>query len=148
ETTWNFSDIVTHQDSLAPAEQSSAENDADAEIPVFVISQIAMDIDALQFTDSSRTEPFHTSINDINFQLLKFSTVKEAGQPYQFHARANDGGEFFWYGDVSVKAGTSAGQVGLRNIALKPAWEYSKPYLNFDLHSAFFSFDGHYQVSW
>ena len=148
EDEWNFSDITTHQDSLAPAEQNPAEDDADAEIPAFVINQIDIDIDALQFTDSSRSEPFHTSINDINFQLLNFSTVKEAGQPYQFHARANDGGEFFWYGDVSVKAGTSAGQVGLKNIALKPAWEYAKPYLNFDLHSASFSFDGHYQVSW
>lgn len=148
ENEWNFSDIVTHQDSLESAEPNPGEDDADAEIPAFVINQIDIDIDALQFTDSSRTEPFYTSINDINFQLLNFSTVKEAGQPYQFHARANDGGEFFWYGDVSVKSGTSAGQVGVKNIALKPAWEYAKPYLNFDLHSASFSFDGHYQVSW
>lgn len=145
---WNFTDIVTHLNSRALADENPQENESDSEIPAFVINQIDIDIDALQFTDSSRSEPFHTSINDINFQLLNFSTVKEIGQPYQFHARANDGGEFFWHGDVSVKSGTSAGQVGLKNIALKPAWEYLKPYLNFDLHNASFSFDGHYQVSW
>lgn len=145
---WNFTDIVTHQNSRALADEKPEENDSNAEVPAFVINQIDIDIDALQFTDSSRSEPFHTSINDINFQLVNFSTVKEAGQPYEFHARAEDGGEFFWHGDVSVKSGVSAGQVGLKNIALKPAWEYFKPYLNFDLHSASFSFDGHYQVSW
>src|SRR5690554_1241435 len=145
---WNFSDIISYQDSRSLTDQELEENNSDAEIPAFVINQIDIDIDALQFTDSSRSEPFHTSINDINFQLLNFSTVKEVGQPYQFHARANDGGEFFWQGDVSVKSGTSAGQVGLKNIVLKPGWEYFKPYLNFDLHDASFSFDGHYQVSW
>ena len=141
---WNFADILQHQ-----ANQPQAETEATppTEIPPLVINRIALSIQSLQFTDARHEETFHTSVDDLEFVLQDFSTVKDAGQPYYLRARSS-GGELIWQGNVSVKRGSSEGELSLKNISLQPAWQYFKPYLHFALRDGVADFSGHYAVNW
>lgn len=141
---WNFDDILQHQANLP---QPEATSEPAGEIPPLVINQITLNILSLAFTDASREEAFHTSVDDVEFVLENFSTIKEAGQPYQLRARSS-GGELFWQGDVSVKRSTSEGELRLTDISLQPAWQYLKPYLNFALQDGSLNLAGSYTVDW
>ena len=141
---WNFADILQHQ---ANQPQVETETTAPTEIPPLVINQIALSIQSLQFTDASHEDTFHTSVDDLEFVLQDFSTIKDVGQPYYLRARSS-GGELIWQGNVSVKRGSSEGELSLKNISLQPAWQYFKPYLHFALRDGAADFSGHYAVNW
>lgn len=141
---WNFADILEHQ---ARQPQQETETTAPANIPPLVIHRITLGIQSLEFSDASREDVFRTSVDDLEFVLQDFSTVKEAGQPYYLRARSS-GGELVWQGNVSVKRGNSDGQLSLKNISLQPAWQYFKPYLPFTLREGLLDFTGTYAVDW
>lgn len=142
---WNFSDILEHQTALSKKDKPTPTTEM--EIPPLVINRIGFTIHTIQFTDTTQEDIFHTSVDDIDFAWENFSTIKEAGQPYYLHARSN-GGELVWRGTVSVKRGLSEGELSVKNISLKPIWQYFKPYVNFNLRDAAVSFAGRYQLDW
>lgn len=141
---WSFSDILQHQRSISASQPAPA----DSELPAFAIDRVALDIRAIQFKDDSGEEPFEFSVEDIQFEWVDFSTVKELGQKYHFHARIGEGGEVGWQGTISLKAGKSEGELSLDNIALKPAWQYLKSRVNFNLDNGTASLSGNYKVDW
>lgn len=142
---WTFDDILQHQ-AAQPAAPASV--DEEAAIPVLVIDNILLAIHEIAFTDASRDETFHSSLENIHFQLRDFSTINEVGQPYEFSAKVVDGGELSWRGTLSLKAGESEGELALKNIALRPVWQYLQSKVNFNLRKADISFAGQYKLHW
>lgn len=146
--TWNFDDIRQHRSGLAPAVPAPAPAAEDSELPALIINNTRLAIDSLQFTDSSSAEPFHTSLDKIQFDLQDFSTQVEEGQAYQLQATTADGGELLWNGELSVRGGFSKGELALNKIPLKPVWQYFKSQLNFTLQDALLNLKGDYEVNW
>ena len=145
---WNFADIRQHRTALEATEPTPEPAADDGELPALIINSTRLAIDSLQFTDSSITEPFHTSLDKIQFELHNFSTLIEEGQAYQLQATTVDGGELLWNGELSVRGGFSKGELALNKIPLKPVWQYFKSQLNFTLQDALLSLNGDYEVNW
>ncbi len=145
---WNFNDIMQHRTAQAAVNPPPASNADDDELPGLIINHTRLAIDSLQFTDSSAAEPFHTSLDKVQFELQNFSTLIEEGQPYQFQAATADGGELIWTGILSIKGGKSQGKLAVSKVALKPVWQYFKSQLNFTLQDAQLNVSGEYQVKW
>lgn len=146
--TWNFDDIRQHRTAQAAANPAPAPITNESELPALIINHTSVSIDSLQFTDSSTEEPFHTSLDKIQFELHDFSTLVDEGQPYQLQAAMADGGELIWKGSLSVKGAHSQGELALNNINLQPVWKYFKSHLNFTLQDAHLNLGGQYQVRW
>jgi len=146
--TWNFDDIRQYRTAQAAANPVPAPTTDESELPALIINRTSVAIDSLQFTDSSSEEPFHTSLDNIQFELQDFSTLIDEGQPYQLQAAMADGGELIWKGSLSIKGARSQGELALNNIDLQPVWKYFKSQLNFTLQDAQLSMNGEYQVKW
>lgn len=145
---WNFNDIMRYRTAQAATNPPPLPDADENELPALIINHTRLAIDSLQFTDSSSAEPFHTSLDKVQFELQNFSTLVEEGQPYQFQAVTADGGELLWTGTLSIKGGNSQGKLALNKIALKPVWQYFKSQLNFTLQDAQLSVNGDYKVKW
>ncbi|MCE3252839.1 MAG: hypothetical protein K0Q67_1859 [Cellvibrio sp.] len=145
---WNFADIRQYRTALETTEPMPEPAPDDGELPALIINNTRLAIDSLQFTDSSTAEPFHTSLDKIQFELHDFSTLIEEGQAYQLQATTVDGGELLWKGDLSVRGGFSKGELALNKIPLKPVWQYFKSQLNFTVQDALLSLNGDYEVNW
>lgn len=146
--TWNFDGIRQYRTAQAAANPAPAPITDESELPALIINHTRVAIDSLQFTDSSSEEPFHTSLDKIQFELQDFSTLIDEGQPYQLQAAMADGGELIWKGSLSIKGARSQGELALNNIDLQPVWKYFKSRLNFTLEDAHLSLGGQYQVQW
>lgn len=145
---WNFNDIMQYRTAQAAANPQPVPSADEDELPALIINHTRIAIDSLQFTDSSSAEPFHTSLDKVQFELQNFSTLIEEGQPYQLQAATADGGELIWTGTLSIKGGNSQGKLALNKIALKPVWQYFKSQLNFTLQDAQLNVSGEYKVKW
>lgn len=145
---WIFDDILQHQAALAAANPAPAPAPDDEELPALIINHTSVGIDSLQFSDHTAEEVFHTSLDNIQFELHAFSTLIEEGQDYQLNASIGEGGELEWKGKLSLKGGYSEGTLALNKIALKPIWRYFKSQLNFTLQDANLSLGGEYQLRW
>jgi len=145
---WNFDDIMQYRTAQAAANPPLAPSAEEDELPALIINKTLVAIDSLQFTDSSKAEPFHTSLDKVQFELNDFSTLVEEGQPYHLQAATADGGELLWTGSLSVKGAKSQGTLALNKIALKPVWQYFKSQLNFTLQNALLNLSGNYSVQW
>ncbi|HEY0893711.1 MAG TPA: DUF748 domain-containing protein, partial [Cellvibrio sp.] len=145
---WNFDDIRQHRLTQATVNPTSTPITDENELPALIINHTRVTIDSLQFTDSSGEEPFHTSLDNIQFELQDFSTLADESQPYQLQAAMGDGGELIWKGNLSIKGARSQGELALNNIDLQPVWKYFKSRLNFTLEDAHLSLGGQYQVQW
>lgn len=145
---WTFDDILNFRTALADVNPPAPPGPEDADLPALIINHTRVAIDSLQFTDSSSAEPFHTSLDRIQFELQDFSTLAEEGQPYILQAAMANGGELTWSGKLSLKGGHSQGELALNNIDLQPVWKFFKARLNFTLQDAHLSFGGQYQVQW
>lgn len=146
---WIFDDILQHQAALAaasPAPEPTSEEEE--ELPALIINHTTIGIDSLQFSDHTGEEPFHTTLDNIQFSLQAFSTLVEEGQDYQLNASIGEGGELDWKGKLSLKGGYSEGTLALHKIALKPIWRYFKSQLNFTLQDANLSLGGEYRLRW
>jgi hypothetical protein len=124
--TWNFDDIRQYRAAQAAANPTPAPVTDESELPALIINHTRVTIESLQFTDSSSEEPFHTSLDKIQFELQDFSTLIDEGQPYQLQAVMADGGELIWKGSLSIKGARSQGELALNNIDLQPVWKYFK----------------------
>ncbi|MGV8835755.1 DUF748 domain-containing protein [Cellvibrio sp.] len=145
---WNFDDIRQHRLTQATANPTSTPITDENELPALIINHTRVTIDSLQFTDSSGEEPFHTSLDNIQFELQDFSTLIDEAQPYQLQAAMADGGELIWKGNLSIKGAHSQGELALNKIDLQPVWKYFKSRLNFTLQDAHLSLGGQYKVQW
>jgi hypothetical protein len=145
---WNFDDIRQYRSALEAKTPAPAATADENELPALIINNTRLAIDSLQFTDSSTAEPFHTSLDKIEFEVHNFSTVAEEGQAYELHAVTTDGGAVAWSGQLSIRGGFSKGKLALNKISLKPVWQYFKSHVNFTLQEALLSLKGDYQVHW
>ncbi|MDR7090539.1 DUF748 domain-containing protein [Cellvibrio fibrivorans] len=146
--TWNFDDIRQYRAAQAAANPTPAPVTDESELPALIINHTRVTIESLQFTDSTSAEPFHTSLDNIQFELQNFSTLADENQPYQLQAAMGDGGELIWKGNLSIKGARSQGELALNNINLQPVWKYFKSQLNFTLQKAHLNLEGQYQLRW
>lgn len=147
-SSWNFDDIRRYRTAQAAANPTPAPIADESELPALIINHTRVVIDSLQFTDSSGAEPFHTSLDNIQFELQDFSTLADESRPYQLQAAMGDGGELIWKGNLSIKGAHSQGELALNNIDLQPVWKYFKSRLNFTLQQAHLNLEGQYQLRW
>ena|GEM_PF-426382 len=120
----------------------------DNTLPTLRIGAFSFDLGRFDFKSLRKEQPFSTHLEALRLALKNFSTVARPGQPYTLDVEDEGGGELHWSGDVSVAAGTSSGEVLLRNISLLPAWRFFAPQLAFDASSGMLDASGRYEASW
>lgn len=116
----NLSDILTRFgiDVSAAAAGAPAPAPAVASRPLR-IGLLAVAGATLDFTDQSRSAPFHTVVGPQVFNLTDFRTAGGREAPYRFTASTESGEQFAWQGWIEAAPFRSAGEVSLQNIILK-----------------------------
>ncbi|MEH6590927.1 MAG: DUF748 domain-containing protein [Halioglobus sp.] len=142
EGEFNFSDLLGSS-AATPVEEST-----DSEVFGLTIEHLHFQANRFSFTDESRTDPFATAVDGVEFTVTDLSTVESGGKPYQFVARGEAGGQLRWQGQVSVPDAYSEGSLSLTDIDLGPVDRFIRPWVDFSVAQGTIGIQGNYRIDW
>ncbi|WP_165954375.1 DUF748 domain-containing protein [Seongchinamella unica] len=140
DSVFNFSDLLPADD------QNAAEPGGGS--PALTIGRLAFGAELITLTDAAREKPFSTYYHGIDIVVTDLSTVLAEGKPYRIRALAEDGGELYLEGNISLPEASSSGKLALSRLSLHTFWRFAEPWLNFELHDGTASLAGNYRLSW
>ncbi len=142
----NFSDLLNQAPEAAP---SPADTSAPPSRPfVFGIDHLALEQAQLDFTDTSRARPFHTTVGPVTIRLDDFRTRADAKSPYAFSGTTEAGETFSWSGSLHIDPIRSEGTLTLDGIRLPKYAPYYEQSVDYDLLDGTVRVQGDYQLDW
>jgi len=142
EDEYNFSDLLPDGTTEDTPEQD------DGEIPGITIRDLDLHSETIALNDLTRKIPYSSRWNGLHIRVMNISTVGEEGRPYIVDLKGDGGGKLHWVGEISLPAGTSQGHLSVSNLNLRKLWEFSEPWLNFELRDGRLAMEGDYQLNW
>ena len=130
---FNFDDLLAlaAADSGEPKEAS----DESAGLVAFSIGQLLLSAGDFRFRDMTRGEPQELVLDDLNFEVLDFSTRSDGidGNNYSLAIASPEGGRFEWSGSMSVDPLVLDGRLEMAGLELPPFAEFYRDRLRFDV---------------
>ncbi len=143
---FNFSDMIPPTDPQAvPIEPAPT---GPAAIPAVTIQRFDFDAEEMVFTSRAGAKPASTKLSGIAITVDGLSTVHEEGKPYTLDAAGENGGQLKWVGEISIPRAYSEGTLVLKDIELRPLWQFAQDRLAFELADGRASIEGRYRVDW
>ena len=99
------------------------------------------------FTSRAGAIPASTKLSGIAIAVDGLSTVHEEGKPYTLNAAGENGGQLKWL-VISIPRAYSEGTLVLKDIELRPLWQFAEDRLAFELADGRASIEGRYRVDW
>ncbi|MDF1821441.1 MAG: DUF748 domain-containing protein [Alcanivoracaceae bacterium] len=129
---FNFDDIVAR--ALADSGEAP-QTDEGAGIPAFSISELVLSAGDFRFRDMTRGEPQELVMDDLNFEILDFSTRSDGadGNNYSLAITSPEGGRFEWSGSMSVEPLILNGRLEMAGLELPPFADFYREKLRFDI---------------
>jgi hypothetical protein len=101
----------------------------------------------LDFSDTSASRPFATTVGPMTFALTEFRTSGERGAPYRFEAVTESGEKLSWLGTIQAEPLRSAGEFNVEGIVLAKYAPYYAHRIQADLVEGKLGVRGGYEVS-
>lgn len=146
---YNFSDLLVRDTAAEPsAEVASPPAEERGQLPPITVRDVDLHSDAIVLADLARETPYTSRWNGLHVRMHDVSTVLGESRPFSVEIEADAGGKLQWQGDISVAQGHSSGQWSLTDLDLVHVWQFSRPWLGFELKSGRLSVEGDYQMDW
>ncbi len=140
----NFSDLLTKLG--APEKPGSPARPAAAARPIRVGS-LKLTGATVDFTDNSRSAPFHTVVGPLRFTLTGFRTLGGREAPYSFAAVTDAGEKLAWQGWILAAPLRSGGEWSVENLDLKRYAPYYADRVRADLTAGRLNVRSRYELN-
>ena len=127
---FNFDDLLA-----GDGDKDAGQEDAPTSLPRISIGELLLVDGDFRFRDRTRGELQELVLDDLDFEVLDFSTRGDGdkGNQYALAIAGPDGGRFDWTGRLSIEPLLLDGELSLAGLALAPFAEFYQDRLRFRL---------------
>jgi hypothetical protein len=140
-TLTDFSTVPERSNNTPPPKKPAA-------LPALRANNFALALKTIELNFLRAQQPFSTRLQNLKVIAAALSTTATADQSYELDVLDASGGEAQLKGAVVFDRQSANGSLHLRNIDLRPAWQYLADKLAFEAQRAQLDGDINYAVSW
>jgi hypothetical protein len=118
---------------VSPGSDTARAASRPTRLPSLRIRRLSLDAGRLFFLDQSRSVPYVTTIEPIQFGLERFSTLPSERGDHSFNASLVEGGTLRWKGGVSVDPVLASGRIEIDSLAAHALWRWMSSDLRFEV---------------
>ena len=114
----------------------------------FEVGELSMTDAQLVWSDTSREQPFETTLGPVTFSLSDLHTKSDPDSPFEFEAVTESGESLVWDGTLSLSPFRSRGSWEMRGLRLSKYETYLAEVSPWELTSEVIDASSFYEINW